>query len=269
MKGMPGSRIKEAREGARRSTAALAHYSLDVGSNQSTAMRIFSVALSHVHTVWDVRLAVLDDFFRLVLTRKLDAIPREHLNARPRPEVIMPSLQAIPLTHDEPVLQELWGNLIASEMDERSDEGVLPPFAEILKELTPDEAKILDAIRLDETVPIVRIQQERWQGSQRLGGKDVEKNLSLIGFKAQCVYPRRAPTYLDNLARLRLIEFLAFGTSYADHSVYSEILNEPDFDRLRLKYHQPPGITAKFIFTGLELTELGRSFIKACIEPKP
>lgn len=267
-RGMSRSRIKEAREGARRSAAALAfHYSLDSRANQSTAMRIFSAALTHVQTVWDIRWAALDDFFKSVLARKLDAIPPEHFNARPRPEVIMPSLQAIPLTHDKPVLQELWGNLIASEMDKRFADGVLPSFAEILKELTSDEAKILDAIKDGGDVPIVRIRQAIFTEGQKTVAEDVEKNLSHIGLKAGCEFPRQAPTYLDNLARLRLIEFLAYNTQYPD-DLYTDLKADPEIEKLRLRYHQPPEKEASYVPSGLELTALGRSFIKACVMQK-
>src|SRR5262245_6803733 len=205
-KGMPRSRIKEARLAAQRSANALAaQYNLDVGGDHSPAMGTFFIALRHVSAVWEVRWSLLGAFFRSVLAHKLDAIPREHLNARPRPEVIMPSLNAIPLVHDNPVLQELWGNLIASEMDKRFADGVLPSFAEILKQLTSDEAKILDAIKDGGDVPIVRIQQAIFKEGHKMGAEDVEKNLSHIRFKAGCEFPMHAPTHLDNLARLRLI----------------------------------------------------------------
>lgn len=267
-KGMPSSRIKEARLAAQRSANALsAQYNLDVGGDHSAALGTFFVALRHVSALWEVRWSLLDAFFRSVLARKLDAIPSEHLNARPRSEVIMPSLNAIPLVHDNPVLQELWANLIASEMDKRTADGVLPSFGEILKELTSDEAKILDAIKDGDDVPIVRIQQAVFKEGHKTGAEDVEKNLSHIGFKAGCQFPRQAPAYLDNLARLRLIEFLAYGTKYPDH-LYTDLKADPEIEKLRLQYHQPPERQASYIPSGLELTALGRSFIKACVAQK-
>jgi hypothetical protein len=180
-KGMLRARIKEAREAARNSANALStSFNLHVGGDETPVMRTFSVALRRVQAVWEVRWMVLEDFFKSVLKSKLDAIPPESINEHPRPEVIMPSLHAIPLAQ-EPALRELWANLIASEMDTRFADGVLPSFAEILKELTSDEAKILDAIKDGGDVPIVRIQQAIVTDGHKTVAEDVEKNLSHIG----------------------------------------------------------------------------------------
>ena len=226
-------------------------------------MQTFATAVSNIETMWDAKWLVVDAFIEAVLAKKIDAIPREHINETPRPDVIVPSLNAIPLVQ-EPVLQELWGSLITSEMDKRFADGVLPSFAQILKELTSDEAKILDAIKDGGDVPIVRIQQAIFTEGHKTVAEDVEKNLSHIGFKAGCQFPRHAPTYLDNLARLRLIEFLTPGTKYPDH-LYIDLKADPEIEKLRLRYHQPPEKQASYIPSGLELTALGRSFIKACV----
>jgi len=226
-------------------------------------MQTFATAVSSIQTLWDARWSVVNAFIDAVLAKKIDAIPLEHINETPRPSVIVTALNAVP-NAEGPVLQELWANLIASEMDKRFADGVLPSFGEILKELTSDEAKILDAIKDGGDVPIVRIQQAIFKEERKIGAEDVEKNLTHIGFKAGCQFPRQAPTYLDNLARLRLIEFLAYGTKYPD-DLYIDLKADPEIEKLRLRYHQPPEKEANYIPSGLELTALGRSFIKACV----
>jgi hypothetical protein len=226
---MPATKVKELREQARSCQAVPSRFQIDTSRILSPTMQTFATAVSNIETMWDAKWLVVDAFIEAVLAKKIDAIPREHINETPRPDVIVPSLNAIPLVQ-EPVLQELWGSLITSEMDKRFADGVLPSFAQILKELTSDEAKILDAIKDSGDVPIVRIQQAIFTEGHKTVAEDVEKNLSHIGFKAGCQFPRHAPTYLDNLARLRLIEFLTPGTKYPDH-LY--ILTSKPIQRLR------------------------------------
>jgi hypothetical protein len=61
---------------------------------------------------------------------------------------------------------------------------VLPPFVEILKQLTSDEAKILRKIATGRVVPILHIQiYPTEDGQQTGGGWAVERNLSLVGRK--------------------------------------------------------------------------------------
>ncbi len=268
-RGMAPARVTEARKAAQDLVKALpAHYQIDVGQVQSPAMQAFSAAFSRIQTMWDSRGWLADVFVKSVLAKKLKTIPLEHINMTPKANVIVPALSAVPLTQGEPVLQELWANLIASEMDKRVAQGVLPSFVEIVNALTSDEAKLLKTINAGVPVPIVRIQQEVFDDKgERISGLDVEKNLSRIGFKAGCEYPRQVPAYLDNLARLRLIEFQAPGTSYADTSLYGEVESDPEIEALRLRYEQPPTYRTKYVRTGLELTEFGRGFINACVKP--
>jgi hypothetical protein len=263
---MPAKRVQELREQARSLQAVPARFRIDASRVLSPTMQTFGTAVSNIQTMWDARWSVVDTFIEAVLTKRIDAIPRQHINEAPRASVIVAALNAVP-NAEGPVLHELWANLIASEMDKRSANGVLPSFAEILKELSPDEARILDAIKDGGDVPIVRIQQAIFKEGHKTGAEDVEKNLSHIGVKAGCQFPTQAPMYLDNLARLRLIEFLAYGTKYPDH-LYADLKADPEIEKLRLRYDQPPEKQASLIPSGLELTALGRSFIKACVAPK-
>jgi hypothetical protein len=159
-------------------------------------------------------------------------------------------------------------------MDSRVADGIFPSFVEILKRLTSDEAKILNHLKKIANeqggivVPIVHIQQEEMDANgKRIGGLDVVKNRSLIAIQAGCEYPRQTPSYLDHLAHLGLVVFLAYGTHYQDMSVYRDVELDPDNLELRREYDQPPRYRSKYVHTGLELTTYGRHFISACVTP--
>ena len=158
-------------------------------------------------------------------------------------------------------------------MDKRVAEGIFPSFVEILKQLTSDEAKLLGLFRsMDRhggiVVPIVHIQQEEFDNTgRRVGGLDVVKNLSSIGRPARCVYPKQVPSYLDNLARLGIVQFHTPGTGYANKEVYRDVELSSENLALRQQYEQPPQYRTKYVYTGLELTTFGRNFINACFWP--
>ena len=199
--------------------------------------------------------------------KKLDAIPQEH-RSPPNANVVGPALEAVRNADGEADLQDMYANLIASSMDKRVVRGVLPSFVEILKQLSSDEAKILGAIKKGPAVPIVHIQQVVVNDAGvRTSGLDVEKNQSLIGEQAGCEYPEQAPAYLDNLARLGIVRFLANGTHYADQSLYRGVELDPRILALREQYEKPPRYRTKYVQTGLELTTFGRAFIRSCVQP--
>jgi hypothetical protein len=208
------------------------------------------------------------------VVRKLEGTPPEYINKLPKPNVIVPALEAVRLTEGEPDLQELYANLLARAMDSRVADGIFPSFVEILKQLTSDEAKILAHLRkaMNEpdgiVVPIVHIQRQEFDANGvRIGGLDVVKNRSLIGIQAGCEYPKQTPSYLDHLAHLGLVVFLAYGTHYQDMSVYADVELDPENLELRRQYDQPPQYRSKYVHTGLELTTYGRHFISACVAP--
>jgi hypothetical protein len=210
--------------------------------------------------------------FWVRVVKKLEATPLEYINKKPKANVIVPAVEAVRLTEGEPDLQELYANLLARAMDSRVADGILPSFVEILKQLTSDEAKILAYLKnvMNEqgaiVVPIVHIQQEEFDAAgRRIGGLDVVKNRSMIGIQAGCVYPKQTPSYLDHLAHLGLVVFLAYGTKYENMSVYQEVDLDAENQELRRKYDQPPRFRSRYVYTGLELTTYGRHFIGACV----
>ena len=57
-----------------------------------------------------------------------------------------PTLEALRYAYDEKELREMYENLLASAMDNRISTQVHPAFVDAIKQMTPVEAKIIDAI---------------------------------------------------------------------------------------------------------------------------
>jgi hypothetical protein len=170
------------------------------------------------------------DFLMKRLKSKLEAIPPDERQA-PQTSVLGPALEAIRFKGDEVEVQELFANLLASDMDKRAAKRILPAFVEIIRQLSPDEARILRVLQKHRRhFPVVHIEYTSF-------GKTVIAawNLSLLGLEAGCGYPNLIQSYLDNLSRLGIIQFLPKGEMYLSES-YREVEAYPDYVALKNVY---------------------------------
>jgi hypothetical protein len=60
-------------------------------------------------------------------------------------------------TFEEPSLKDLYLNLLATASDDRRADQAHPAFAEIIKQLTPDETKLLNSTLRNRDTPMARI----------------------------------------------------------------------------------------------------------------
>ena len=83
-------------------------------------------------------------------TERLLAIKLEGINAEsivsPEAYVAVPVLQAISYCKNSEELRNMYANLLATSMVENGKENAHPSFVEIIKQLSPDEAKLLKRI---------------------------------------------------------------------------------------------------------------------------
>lgn len=85
--------------------------------------------------------AALTETSQLV-SKKLSSVSPEKI-VSPEPYIAIPSLQALSYSIDNSDLRELFANLIASAMNKDTKDQAHPAFIEIIKQLSPLEAKIL------------------------------------------------------------------------------------------------------------------------------
>lgn len=137
---------------------------------------------------------------RQMITRKLQGLPAESI-VSPSPRIVVPALQNASLT-EEVEIREFYANLLASAMNKVVRNNVHPGFVEIIKQLCPDEAKIMEYIYDHDTIPTITLRFVEDDG----GGIDVVKNFSNIGELTKCEQPFEINKYFDNLIRLGLLE---------------------------------------------------------------
>ncbi|HVR63548.1 MAG TPA: DUF4393 domain-containing protein [Polyangia bacterium] len=182
--------------------------------------------------------------------------------------VLIAQLLSASLRADE-VLRERYLNLLAASMDSASSRSVHPAFLEVLRQITPDEARIFSLFDTDGPYPIITVQARRKFG----GYTRVElRNFSLLGEKAGAAFPDRTPMYLDNLVRLGLCEMRAARVS-EDARIFIPVEAHPRVKETlaQIAAHHPvelgatddpivPDIQRKYLF----VTAFGRQFFDAC-----
>jgi demethoxyubiquinone hydroxylase (CLK1/Coq7/Cat5 family) len=110
--------------------------------------------------------AYFDDQFAVDMAAKVDDVPEEHLT-QPKASIAAPVMQGLTWSLDEPDLKEMYLNLLATATDDRRTATAHPSFAEIIKQLTAEEAKTLAGLvpQLRLGVTVVRAKKMTSKGT--------------------------------------------------------------------------------------------------------
>jgi hypothetical protein len=180
-----------------------------------------------------------------------------------KPYLAGPALEALRYVEAEDALCELYANLLASSMDPATAVDVHPAFVEIIKSMTPDEAKVMQLLSSQEPHPVVDVHVHPPEGRDVI----VIRNLSLIGHEAGCKDADSVSTYLDNLARLGLVEVRP-GAHLIDGSLYRAVEGAHEVAKMKALVAGTKK-TVSCERKTLCLTSFGRQFCLACIVGRP
>jgi len=238
----------------------------EMGKALQTVAKTVHIALAPVSAlVWGYD--QIKEFVSTKVTDRLKNIPPENL-VTPKPNVAGPALEALRYTGHESSLSDLYANLLATAMDKSTAQGAHPAFVEIIKQLTPDEAKLVALFVNDPTLPLINLRWEFKPNAEgKTGGKDVLVHFSHLGIIAGCEFPDMAPTYLDNLCRLGLAEIPTFW-EYTSKGVYDALENDQLIKATKASIEANSEIQPIIERKGLRVTELGKQFARVCVVPK-
>ena len=205
-----------------------------------------------------LRDSVLQELRELV-NEKLRQVPAENI-IPPKARVVVPVLQNASIT-EETEIRELYANLLANSMNKVVKNGVHPGFVEIIKQLCPDEAKILKYISKSRQVPVITLRFE----DAHSNGIDIVKNFSDIGEMVGCENIFSINAYFDNLIRLGLVAQPA-GRHLINSDLY-ERLKQHGF--IVMKTHIAPFYPkynkVSYVESYIEMTPFGDKFCDICI----
>ncbi len=186
--------------------------------------------------------------------KRMEDVPPESVT-QAAPEIAIPILEKLAyVSNDE--LSNMYVNLLASASTYDGAKHAHPSFANIINNLSPDEALIIDKLSIN------RIPYH----SVRFVNKEhgyITCNDFLIDFKqAKLTYPENCPAYFRNLAGLGLVE-LHFDTWVEDpYYAQEEAKWRPEFE-VAFK-----GEGLRFHRCSITTTPLGHMLRNACINTK-
>lgn len=200
--------------------------------------------------------------YNLAETEKLLAQKLEHVGedkiVTPEPYVAVPAIQAISYSMNSEELRELYANLLAKAMNSDTKDSVHPSFVEIIKQMSPMDAKIFNEIMIAPVRPLISIRIKRQDGSERFYADNCSwiTDYSLV----QC------RTSFDNLARLGLIQ-IPFDLVYTDKESYNLVKSNPLYinieNECKNNLNQGEHIIYREGF--IKINDLGKLFYKICV----
>ncbi len=235
-----------------------------VGKALETVGKAINVALAPVGAlVWGYEKC--QDFISTKVADRLKDVPPEDI-ITPKPNVAGPAIEALRYTGHEETLSDMYANLLAASMDKNTASGAHPAFVEIIKQLTPDEAKIVALFKPNRAFPLLNVGTGfKVETEEKKGGRVVLTSFSLLGEEAGVEFVDLTPAYLDNLCRLGLIDFLGSGIHYTSPGVYDSLENHRIVLEVKGQIEAEPEMKCEMQRTGFKITELGKQFAKLCV----
>ena len=233
----------------------------EAGKALQTVGRTVNAALMPVRgLVWGIE--KIEEFVQTKVSRKLSDVPIENI-CTPDPAVAGPALESLRYTGHKDSISELYANLLASAMDKETAKTAHPGFVEIIRNLSSDEAKILEYIIKSEVAPVVDIQRVLANNG---GESKVNELVSTLGGDSGCDHRELTPAYLINLERLGLIE-IPRDAHLTRADAYDRIINDPPVTNLINALNAAGGDKShgdikKYYVRG---TVFGKQFHQACV----
>lgn len=191
------------------------------------------------------------------MAAKVADVPEAEL-VSPKPSVAVPAMEALGYSLDEPDLKEMYLNLLATATDGRVANDAHPSFAEIIRQLSPQEAQALRSVLGASNHPIVTV-IERKEGTNygtlythlmdwRKGGK-------------RAAIPS-SPAWIDNWIRLGLVA-VDYTTWITADGAYEWVDTRPEV----IKFREAVGAPGTVDITKgyLRTTDFGARFAQAVL----
>ena len=233
----------------------------EVGKALETVTKAINVALAPISAmVWGYD--EIKGFVESRVAEKLKNVPQEQIQT-PSPLVAGPLLEALRYAGHEKTLRELYANLLANSIDSETVQNAHPSFIEILKNISPDEAKIMKLYATENMQPLIDIKAN----IQPTGFRILSRNFSFIGQKANCEHVELTPNYLNNLCRLGLLE-IPHDCYIIAKDIYEELESDKQLDEIKQHIEATDGLSIGFNRKEIGLTDLGSQFCLACVIDK-
>ena len=182
-------------------------------------------------------------------------IPLKELT-EPRASVAAPALRGLAFSYDEPNLKLMYLKLLSTAMDGRTTEKAHPAFAEIIHQLTSEEARLLNGVlNKKQGIPVVTLLPRGSLGY----GESRDNVISCCSSKTgEQVSAPQLPSMIDNWIRLGLVS-VTYDFLLSAKNAYEWVKSRPEY--IELEKSATRGVKVKKGI--LKLTSFGRAFADA------
>lgn len=188
---------------------------------------------------------------------KLNRIPEEK-KADIHPQISIPVIQKLLYTTND-TIAELFINLLTSSANIDMCSNAHPGFVEIISQLSPDEAKIINYLSGKDDIQYAEIQAYVKNGD---GFNTFMERSTLTPFEVSLDFPHNILAYYSNLIRLGILEDKS-GLYRIANNIYDEIARKYNFDDFKkLVPDHFKNIEIKKSY--YKVTPFGKLFISAC-----
>lgn len=231
--------------------------SKEVGKTLGTISKAINVAISPIAgMIWGYE--KISTWLMGRLEQKLSDVPVENI-IPPKALIVGPSIEAIKFLGEDEDLREMFAQLIASSLNKDEVKYVHPGFVEILKNLSCEDAKVLNFIYRKGYCPEIKILA--WGPDKPNVEIPIKYLFSILEDEIEDL-SLGGHTSIVNLERLGLIE-----------SAHLSKVNRADYDKIRSSYVYASiinkGVEANQPYKTLEnyydLTSFGKDFCRVCI----
>lgn len=194
------------------------------------------------------------------LSQSIAAIPEENLT-EPNIQTTAQALENSKYCIESEDLRKLFVNLISKSMDDRYTQAVHPSFAEIIKQMSPLDAKILKSLDPRDSFPLVDYILEDYSNNSfnTLISNVYIPSVPEISIKQAC-------SSISSLSRLGIIKIIT-NASLVDDSVYKPFKETEYYKFLSIQtesLNEPKKLKIKK-YCGC-LTHLGEDFFEVCVQ---
>jgi len=222
----------------------------EIGQNLVVVAKVMSLALAPVEaSVWGYE--QIKSWLNSKLADRLSNVDASKIEPPPL-HIAGPVIMKMAFAKDVEYLKELYASLLATSMLDGTVHLAHPSFAHAIEQLSPDEANILAQIWKflvkNDNFELSFTYSEYYDPHEM----SVEKQFSQLVMDAGAEFPDQSDSYMDNLIRLRLLEFNRH--SAVEHRSIGE-----------LQYtHPSESVVSQSTFESLALSAYGKQFVLCC-----
>jgi len=198
------------------------------------------------------------------LAERAKKIPADRLQQPPL-YISGPVVQSMAFSEDAPELRKLYMNLLLKAMDSETVREAHPAYTEVIKQLSPDEARIVSLVKAETGFPAVTVRSFLNRTAVAHSEyNDILRLYSGLAVKSDCEYPEMESLYIDNLTRLGFFT-VSPTESLTGTGIYEEIFAHQEVQEAMVFAQQLTDRETHVVRRLIVVTEFARRFYQACV----